>query len=657
MTIANKLPSRYAGIRRRTVTPGHGFPAAPPNVRSSTKPYGKPPRSLRLSIVANLAGNPLFHIKLCQRNPRASSDECSSEGFSEDTRKDATDGDQDSPQQHSNGLLRRASLVGAATLASKILGLIREITLASIIGVGPVATAFNHAVVLPRFSSSFLGGVNGPIHITAATTLSKLSSENRGQLTQKAQTIMFVIGGGLAALTYIFAKDIIFISAPGLWVLMNGQPIREMAITQLKLMIPCVLVAGSLGIGFGCLTAEGDDLLPSLSPSMTSIAIIVSCAVYVLLNQSCTSGVNNVLSGVFIACGTSIGSLLQLMTQQVLIQQKTRGKSYSISWTDFFKNKHVHELFFLMIPATLSSGLLQITSLTDLYFSSFVPGAAAALSYAHLLAMAPMGILSSIIVLPVVPIFARHVEPCSWVSLKENLQKIILVSMVVSLPITCTICVLARPLANLMFQRFAFDSAASAFVSSLLVCYSIGAPFWIMRELFAAVMYSLGEWKWLFLINLTAIFLNALLDWLSIYVLGFGAQGLALSTSCITGLSSLALLFLLSKKICGMEYIREAINPLLLLLPYCFFSGSTTMISYRILHCFLSSISVLRFRLAEFLSILLAGFLGVSAFYLPLVLLPLPETMDYLLLKLMPFQRRLSACAANSNAYEELEYR
>ncbi|KAH7670598.1 Peptidoglycan biosynthesis protein MurJ protein [Dioscorea alata] len=612
MAIA-ELPSRHAAIRCRSVIHAHGSPPAAAetvNVRSSMDFSGKSPVSLRLSIASYSARKPLPEIIRCHRNPSSSSCVSSySEGCSEDTSRDFTN----------DGLVRRASLVGAATIASKILGLVREIALASVIGVGPVATAFNHAVVLPRFSSSFLGAVKGPIHITAATTLSKLSSETRRQLTQKVQTIMLLIGGAFAALTYIFAEDIIFLTAPGLWELTNGQLIREMAMTQLKLMIPCILVAGSLGIGFGCLTAEGDDLLPSLSPSITSIAIIVSCAVYVLSNQSCANGVNNVLSGVYIACGTSMGSLLQLITQ-ALIQHKTGQKPYSISWKDFFKNKHVHELFFLMIPATISSGLLQITSLTDLYFSSFVPDA-------HLLAMAPMGILSSIIVLPVVPIFARHVERCSWVSLKKSLLKIILLSMVVSLPITCTICVLARPLADLVFQRFAFDSAASAFVSSLLVCYSIGSPFWIMRKVFAAVFYSLAEGNWLFLINLTAIFLNGLLDWLSINVLGFGAQGLALSTSCITSLSSLALLFLLSKKICGMEYIKEVINPLLRLLSYCIFSGFITMISYKLLHLFLSSIPFLRFRLAELISILFAGFLGVSAFYLLLLLLPLPETM------------------------------
>ncbi|KAM0940852.1 putative peptidoglycan biosynthesis protein MurJ [Dioscorea sansibarensis] len=617
MTIA-ELTSRHAAIRCRSVIHAHGSPPATAEaviVRSSMELSGKPPVSFRLFIAAYSARKPLPQIIRCHRKPSSSSSISScSEGCSEDTSMDFTN----------DGLLRRGSLVGAATIASKILGLIREIALASVIGVGPVATAFNHAVVLPRFSSSFFRSCKRTHSYHSCYNI-ELSSENRRQLTQKVQSIMLLIGGAFAALTYIFAEDIIFLSAPGLWELTNGQLIREMAMTQLKLMIPCILVAGSLGIGFGCLTAEGDALLPSLSPSMTSIAIIVSCAVYVLSKQTCTSGANNVLSGVYIACGTSIGSLLQLITQG-LIQHKTGQKSYSISWKDFFKNKHVHELFFLMIPATVSSGLLQITSLTDLYFSSFVPGAAAALTYAHLLAMAPMGILSSVIVLPVVPTFARHVEHCSWASLKESLKKVILLSMVVSLPITCTICVLARPLANLVFQRFAFDSAASAFVSSLLV-YSIGSPFWIMRQVFAAVFYSLRGGNWLLLINLTSIFLNGILDWLSINVLHFGAQGLAFSTSFITSLSSLTLLFLLSKKICGMEYIKEVINPLLRLLSYCIFSGSITMISYKLLHIFLSSIPILRFRLAELLSILFAGFLGISAFYVPFLLLPLPETM------------------------------
>lgn len=204
MAIA-ELPSRHAAIRCRSVIHAHGSPPAAAaaaaaaetvNVRSSMELSGKPPVSLRLSIASYSARKPLPQIIRCHRNPSSSSCVSScSEGCSEDTSKDFTNGDQHSPQQHSSnedeisllirffnntnifadGLVRRASLVGAATIASKILvkfsnfwgfigpqwwisfwfcvlvfvwnveilkGLVREIALASVIGVGPVATAF-----------------------------------------------------------------------------------------------------------------------------------------------------------------------------------------------------------------------------------------------------------------------------------------------------------------------------------------------------------------------------------------------------------------------------------------------------------------------------------------------------------------------------------
>ncbi|KAG1331412.1 putative lipid II flippase MurJ [Cocos nucifera] len=170
-----------------------------------------------------------------------------------------------------------------------------------------------------------------------------------------------------------------------------------------------------------------------------------------------------------------------------------------------------------------------------------------------------------------------------------------------------------------------FDSSASSFVSSLLLCYSIGSPFLIIRELCAVVFYSLGDGNCPFLINVIAIFMNGILDWLSLSVFGFGAQGLALSTSCVSALSVLALLVLLSKKLGGIIDIREMRGPFLLLLICCAISGFTTMLSYRMLPFFLSTVSILRlFRLAEFLSILLAGILGLTAFYLSLVFAQFP---------------------------------
>ncbi|XP_058093703.1 uncharacterized protein LOC131239838 isoform X2 [Magnolia sinica] len=505
------------------------------------------------------------------------------------------------------------------------LGLLREIVLAAVFGVGPVATAFNHSSVFPGFFASLLGGVNGPIHITVSTTLSKLSKERRRHLIQNAHVVMLLGGAVLSGLVYMFSESIIYASAPGLWSVAENRITRDIAVTQLKLMTPCVLFAGPIGLGFGSLSAEGDHVAASLSPAMSSIAIILMCAIYVSVSGSNTSHLGNLLSGgLLISCGASLGAFLQWFIQ-VLMHEKTGYEFASIPCQNILKDKDLLKLFALMLPATLSSGLAQISSFTDLYFASFIPGAAASLSYASLLAMAPLGIILSTITLPLIPTFSTLGKQSSWPRLKESLQQAILLSMAIALSIASSICVLAEPIISVLFQRFAFDSAASLLVSSLLLHYSIGSPFYIIRELLVVVFYALGDGKSPFLVSVAAILLNAFLDWLFIFQFGLGAQGLVLSTSLVTASSAMLFFFILSRKLTGLLDFTELIGPLLLLLACCMISAFTTLIAHNILGHLLSTVIVLRFcRLSELLTIFLASSLGMFGFFFPLVIFQFP---------------------------------
>ncbi|OVA20809.1 Flagellin assembly [Macleaya cordata] len=479
---------------------------------------------------------------------------------------------------------RSAAWIGAATAASKFLGLLREILLAAVFGVGPVATAFKHASVLPCFYTSVLGGVNGPIHITMATTLSKLSDKSGRKLIQNTLYIVFLMGGILGALVFMLAESIIYVSAPGLWILTEGQITREIAISQ--------------------------------------------CLIYLLMRGGNAISPDDALfGGLLVSAGASLGVFLQWLIQ-VIMHEKTRCCFFSISWMEVLKDKDVHKFFELMLPAILISGMAQIASFTDLYFASFIPGAAAGLSYAHLLAMAPLGVLSSTTVLPLIPTFSKLAKPSAWPMLMENLKQAILLCTVIVLPVTLTMCVLAEPVISVLFQRFTFGSAASALVSSLLICYSIGSPFYIVREMLVVVFYALGDGQKPFLSSVAAIIFNAFLDWLLVSRFYLGAQGLALSTSLATALSALLLLYLLSKKLNGfsneIEFVAM-VGHLLQLLACCIISGLSTKVSYKMLRHPLSSVTILRFwRLPEILSISMAASIGMCCFYLPLTLLHFP---------------------------------
>ncbi|PIA26385.1 hypothetical protein AQUCO_09400027v1 [Aquilegia coerulea] len=328
--------------------------------------------------------------------------------------------------------------------------------------------------------------------------------------------------------------------------------------------------------------------------------------------------------GIMISCGASLGVISQWL-MQVVVHEKRGHSSSSVSWLNILKDRDVREFFLLMLPATLTSGMAQLASLTDLYFASFIPAAAAGLSYAHLIVMAPLGILSSVIILPLLPTFSELEKPTRWPNLMENLKQVVMLCMVIVLPITSAMCVLAEPIISILFQWSTCDSNASALVSSLVLCYSIGSPFYIIRELLVMVFYALGDSQQPSLISMAAIILNAFLDWLFVSKFCLGAQGLALSTSLVTSLSALVLFYLLSRKLSGLLDTMALVGSLLQLVLCCIISGCTTSVIYKMLQYLSSAASFIRFSiLKELLSIFLAGSLGICSFLL-LAFLRFPE--------------------------------
>ncbi|KAL7094878.1 hypothetical protein ACP275_11G132500 [Erythranthe tilingii] len=514
--------------------------------------------------------------------------------------------------------VKAATWVGVATLTSKILGLLREVTMASVFGVGPVVSAFKYAWVLPGFSSSLLGGVNGPIHIIMATTLSKLPKERGKKLFLHLTTIMFLIGGVAGALVYIFPELILRIYAPGLWILVEGKIIREMAMDQLKIMAPCIVLAGPVGLGFGYMSAEGNNALPSISPAFSSSLLIVGCLIHTFSRRLNAPSIG----GKIVAVAVSLGLFLQWIIQATVL--RTEWSSIFLdSLSNIVKSRDVCEFFSLLLPATVSSGLAQIASFTDLCFASLIPGAAAGLSYAYLMVMAPLGALSSIIVLPLVATFSKQTS--SWDNLVDNLERALLLSMVLLLPIFSVMRILAEPIIHVLFQRFAFDSSASALVSDVFLAYSLGAPFFITKDVLVAAFYALGDGKGPFLVSAGAVALNAFLDWLSVSRFNLGAKGLALSTSFTAAASTFILFHLLKRKLPGIANYTDIFYPTTLLLFCCLISNLATSATYKLMCQLLSSSTFFsRHHLMKALvTASIAGCLGIVSFFVPVIVLHL----------------------------------
>lgn len=514
-------------------------------------------------------------------------------------------------QNPSRTLAGIAGIVAIATLISKIFGLVRQQAIAAAFGVGDAFNAYNYAYIIPGFLLILLGGINGPFHSAIVSVLAKRRQEEAAPLVE---TVTTLVGGLLLLVTiglFLFAGIIIDLVGPGL-----SQTARAIAIQQIRIMAPMALLSGLIGIGFGTLNAANQYWLLSISPLFSSVTVIVGIGILALqLGNQINTPQYALVGGLFLAWGTLAGALLQWLVQLVVQWRLGLG---TLRLRFDFQLPGVQEVMKVMGPATFSSSMMPINVSTDLFFASAIPGAAAAFNYATLLVQTPLGIISNVILLPLLPMLSRLADPADWVNLKVRIRQGLILTAITMLPLGALMAALAVPIVRVIYERHAFDRAASQLVASVLIAYGIGMFVYLGRDVLVRVFYALGDGNTPFRISVANIILNALLDY--ILVKPFGAPGLILATVGVNLTSMLMLLWLLDRKLNGLPW-REWSWPILGLTIGSFVAGLASWVTLR--GC--QQIWGTEGLLVQLLQLCLSGLVGIGIYAAIAMRLNLPE--------------------------------
>lgn len=512
-----------------------------------------------------------------------------------------------------------AGIVAVATLLSKVFGLVRQQAIAAAFGVGPAFDAYNYAYVIPGFLLILLGGINGPFHSAMVSVLAKRDRRDSGPLVETITTLVGISLLIVTVLLVIFADPLIGLVAPGLDLTPTGQETRAIAVLQLRIMAPMALLAGLIGIGFGVLNAADTYWLPSVSPLFSSLAVIGGVGVlWWQVGSQITSPQLAILGGIVLAGSTLLGAILQWVIQlPAQFRHGLAGLRLRFEW----QRPEVQAVLQILGPATFSSGMLQINVYTDLFFASFIPQAAAGLGYAGLLVQTPLGILSNVILVPLLPVLSRLAEPEQWPELKQRIRQGLFLTALLMLPLGALMAALAFPIVQLVYERGAFQTEATDLVASLLVAYSIGMFVYLGRDVLVRVFYALGDGQTPFRISIVNIFLNALFDWLLLKP--FGAPGLVLATVGVNLVSLIALLWILHRRLKGLPLLPWG-SWIALLSAWSFVCG---VLAYG------AQLGLDRLWPAQNLILLIvklaiASGVGLLAFALPVSRLPLPEVQQ-----------------------------
>ena len=468
----------------------------------------------------------------------------------------------------SRSLRRIALIVAVATALSKVAGLVRQQVIAAAFGVGAAYDAYNYAYVLPGFLLILLGGINGPFHSAMVSVLARRPREDGAHVLAAINTI---VGAGLIGVTLVLlvaADPLITLVGPGL-----DAERHAIAVLELRWMAPMALFAGLIGLGFGALNAADVFWLPSVSPLLSSVAVIGGLGLlWWQLGPALVLPPQAVLGGIVLAASTTLGALLQWLIQLPALAKQGLNK-FQLVWD--WKHSGVQEVLQVMGPATLSSGMLQINVFTDLFFASGILGAAAGLGYANLLVQTPLGLLSNALLVPLLPVFARLTAPADRPALIDRIRQGLMLSSASMLPLGALFVALAGPIVALVYERGAFDHQAAVIVTSLLMAYGFGMPVYLGRDVLVRVFYALGDGTTPFRLSVAGIGLNVIFDWTlvggptpwgqQLPAFNFGAPGLVLATVGVNAITCLALLLALQSRLGGLPLRVWARDSLLLL--------------------------------------------------------------------------------------------
>lgn len=443
-------------------------------------------------------------------------------------------------KDETGGILKAAWLIALVTIASKLMGFVRDMVVANFYGATMISDAYFYALQIPSLAIIILGGVGGPFHSAVVAVFSKLLGndyivdEKINKLYNTFLTVTFLFFAILSIVGYFFADKIM-----GIIISAGSAELINLATQHFRIMSPIILIGGIIGIYYGLLVSHKKYIIPNLSPMMLSLVVIISIIAF---------GHNDKF-GIILATATLAGACCQLLLQLPAIRQAGYRLKPNLDLINNLQFKNITELLF---PAILSSTIGQIGIYVDMFFASTLQeGAWTSVVFANRIFQFPVGILVTAFLVPLFPLFSRLAGEgeSKYQEIRNYFNKGVGVLLFASIPIIILIMLVAKDGVSLVFERGAFNSNAVLMVTEALCFLSFSILPYVFRDSITRVYYAFNDSKTPFLVAASSIMLKIFLNWLLILKLNMGIAGITLSTSFITLFNATILGLLIHKKI------------------------------------------------------------------------------------------------------------
>ena len=376
---------------------------------------------------------------------------------------------------------RSTAFFSIATGLSRVAGLVREIFAASYFGVGIQMSAFTIAFLVPNLVRSLFADAALQAAFVPVFT-EQLERGKKIEAFRLASTLIFgatLVLGLITGLFILLAPYVMPLFAPGY----SGAEL-DLTIALSRVLFPILIMLGISGVVVGVLNSYNRFGVFAIAPLFWNLAII---AVLVGLAPAFPEG-DKIYA---YAIGVVVGTALQL----AMVAYDLRNTPLRLSRVFEWRGPLVKRVLMLMLPVTISLGLINFNLAINGIFGSLVPGqgedAPAAIDKAFRIYMLPQGMFSVAVATVVFPTLARFAARREYDELRSTVANGMRMILLVLVPAAAAIFVLSEPMVRLVYERGDFSSADTDLVSTALFWFAFSLPFNGLFLLLTRTFFSL----------------------------------------------------------------------------------------------------------------------------------------------------------------------
>lgn len=436
---------------------------------------------------------------------------------------------QPNTRKKSSRLLKSTSVVSGMTVLSRILGLVRDIVFARFFGTKMVMDAFFVAFKIPNiFRRFFAEGAFSQAFVPVFSEYDeKCTAQEVKELVDRVTGTLGLVLFVMTVVGIVAAPALISVFAMGwVWSPVPGDADKfVLAVDMLRLTFPYLFFVSLVALCGGILNTYQRFAAPAFAPVLLNV-VLISFAAFIAPYYS-RPGLA-LAAGVFAAGVVQLLFLLPFLARLKVLPRPRWGGAHP----------GVRKIGRLMVPAIFGSSVAQINILFDTLIASFlVTGSISWLYYSDRLMEFPLGVFGVALATVILPNLSRHHASESAQAFSSMLDWAMRLALLIALPATIGLFILAGPVLTTIFYGGQFDANDVDMAVPSLMAYSIGLTGFIFVKVLAPGFFARQDTKTPVRIGIIALVVNMILNVLIVVPWvrsGWAAPhaGLAIATSC-----------------------------------------------------------------------------------------------------------------------------